>query len=72
MNRKRRKKAALMPRLGPPQNLRPAGAHESKKHYNRKRNKAALRRYDEDGFSLYSGWYRARSKSASRRNPSES
>jgi hypothetical protein len=49
MNKKRRK-AKLMPRLGPPANLRPAGAHESKKHYNRKREKAALERYDENGF----------------------
>lgn len=49
MKRKRRK-AALMPRLGPAQNLRPAGAHESRKRYNRKRAKAALKRYDEDGF----------------------
>lgn len=47
---KRRRKAKLVPRLGPPQNVRPAGAHESKKHYNRKRHKAALARYDEDGF----------------------
>lgn len=49
MNRKRRKRA-LMPRLGPAQNVRPAGAHEAKTAYNRKRQKAALRRYDEDGF----------------------
>lgn len=49
MKRKRRK-AALMPRLGPPQNLRPAGAHEPRTRYNRKRAKAALKRYDEDGF----------------------
>ena len=48
MNKKRRK-AKLVPRLGPAQNLRPAGAHESKKRYNRKRQKAALERY-EDGF----------------------
>ena len=50
MNRKKRRKAKLVPRLGPPQNLRPAGAHESKKRYDRKRHKAALARYDEDGF----------------------
>lgn len=51
MNKKRRKaKLKLAPPLGPPQNLRPAGAHESKKRYNRKRHKAALERYDEDGF----------------------
>ena len=48
--KKKRKKKALMPRLGPPQNLRPAGAHEAKTIYNRKRQKAALERYDEDGF----------------------
>ena len=39
-----------MPRIGPPTNLRPAGAYESKKRYNRKRKKAELERYDEDGF----------------------
>jgi hypothetical protein len=50
--RKKRRKAILLPRLGPPQNLRPAGAHESKKHYNRKRQKAALERYVEDGFAV--------------------
>lgn len=47
--KKKRRKATLMPRLGPPVNLRPAGAHESKKRYNRKRSKAALKQYDEDG-----------------------
>jgi hypothetical protein len=50
MNKKRRRKAKLVPPLGPPQNLRPAGAHETKKRYNRKRAKAALAKYDEDGF----------------------
>lgn len=54
MNKKRRK-AKLVPRLGPPQNLRPAGAHENKRHYNRKRHKAALERYDEDGFFISRG-----------------
>ena len=49
MKRKRRK-PKITPRLGPPQNLRPAGAHEPKNRYNRKRRKAALERYDEDGF----------------------
>ena len=57
MKRKRRK-AVLVPRLGPAQNLRPAGAHESKKHYNRKRQKAALNRYVEDGFAVCSGLLR--------------
>lgn len=48
--KKRRRKAKLVPRLGPPQNLRGAGAHEPKTRYSRKRQKAALARYDEDGF----------------------
>jgi hypothetical protein len=55
MNKKRRK-PKLVPRLGPPENLRPAGAHESKKRYNRKRQKAALVRNDEDGFFCVSHW----------------
>lgn len=40
--RKRRRKAALKPRLGPPANLRPAGAHKTKKWYSRRRNKAIV------------------------------
>jgi hypothetical protein len=45
MARKKRRK--LVPRLGPAVNLRPAGAHESKKLYDRKKIKAALRREDD-------------------------
>ena len=50
--KKRRKKPPqLVPRLGPPTNLRPAGAHESVKRYNRKKLKAALiQEEDESGF----------------------
>ena len=48
--KRQRKRAALMPRLGPPTNLRPAGAHESLKRYNRKRQKAALQRDAQSGF----------------------
>ena len=33
----------LVPRLGPPTNLRPAGAHEALTLYNRKRKKRELR-----------------------------
>lgn len=51
--KRKRKKQALVPRLGAPQNLRPAGPHEPKTAYNRKRLKAALKRYDEDGFRFY-------------------
>ena len=40
--RKRRRKAALKPRLGPATNLRPAGPHKTKKRYSRKRNKAII------------------------------
>ena len=55
MANKKRRKRLLVPRLGPAVNLRPAGAHESKKLYDRKRIKAALRRTeDEGGFVIYS------------------
>jgi len=46
----KRRRRRLVPRLGPATNLRPAGAHESKKLYDRKRIKAALRRDDEGAF----------------------
>jgi hypothetical protein len=46
--RRRRKKSQVVPRLGPPKNLRPAGAHESPKLYNRKRVKDRLRREGEE------------------------
>jgi len=45
----KRRKRRLVPRLGPAVNLRPAGAHESKKLYDRKRIKAALRRNEDEG-----------------------
>jgi hypothetical protein len=54
MTRKRRKRKAakLVPRLGPATNLRPGGAHESRKRYNRKRLKIALQQELEgDSFS---------------------
>jgi len=47
---KKRRKMKLVPRLGPATNLRPAGAHESMKLYNRKRAKAAHRKEAESGF----------------------
>ena len=51
--KRRRKLRAIVPRLGPPTNLRPAGAHESAKHYDRKKMKAALRRENaESGFLI--------------------
>ncbi len=40
--RRRRKTPAIVPRRGPAVNLRPAGAHESTKRYNRKKLKIAL------------------------------
>lgn len=66
MKRKRRK-AKLVPRLGPAQNLRPAGAHRSKKLYNRKRHKAALENYVEDGFIVCSAGRRRTSSVSSAR-----
>ena len=48
--RRRRKKPPVMPPRGPATNLRPAGAHESKKRYDRKKTDAVLRQEeDEDG-----------------------
>jgi hypothetical protein len=55
MAKKRRRKIALMPRLGPPTNLRPAGAHDTLKRYNRKRIKAALLREAQSGFDRSKG-----------------
>ena len=43
MAKKKRRKMKLVPRLGPPTNLRPAGAHETLTRYNRKRKKSELR-----------------------------
>ena len=40
--RKRRRKAKIKPPLGPAVNLRPAGAHEDKRRYDRKGNKAII------------------------------
>lgn len=40
---KRRKKTAVVAPLGPPTNLRPAGAHPVKKKYSRRRNKEIAR-----------------------------
>jgi hypothetical protein len=48
--KRRRKKPQLVPRLGPPTNLRPAGAHDSKKRYSRKRRKAGLGREEQAEF----------------------
>ena len=41
--KKKRRKLKLVPRLGPPANLRPAGAHNVLTRYNRKRKKRELR-----------------------------
>ena len=48
--RRRKPGVVLVPRLGPPQNLRPAGAHEARTRYDRKKEKAALQRDAESGF----------------------
>ena len=42
MAKKKRRKMKLVPRLGPPTNLRPAGAHETLTRFNRKRKKREL------------------------------
>lgn len=54
MKKRRRRHAPpkIVPRLGPATNLRPAGAHESLKRYNRRKLKTALRQeIAEGGFS---------------------
>lgn len=43
---KRNRRAAATPRLGPPTNLRPAGAHKSRRMESRQRVKARLNRQD--------------------------
>lgn len=47
--RRRHKPPALVPRRGPALHLRPAGAHESLKRYNRKKLKIALRQELAEG-----------------------
>jgi hypothetical protein len=41
---KRKPAAPLVPRLGPPENLRPAGTHRDKRRRTRAEEKAALRK----------------------------
>lgn len=51
--KKRRRPPTLVPRLGPPTNLRPAGAHDDATTYNRRAQKAALRQeIAESGFAF--------------------
>jgi hypothetical protein len=51
MARKRRRKKNIVPPRGPATNLRPAGAHKSKKLYDRRETKAALEE-EENGPSV--------------------
>ena len=53
MAKKKRRPVLLVPPRGPATNLRPAGAHDDETAYNRKKEKAALRReIAESGFPL--------------------
>lgn len=47
----KRRKPSLIGRLGPKTNIRPAGAHEDRKVYNRKNAKIALRQALAEGDS---------------------
>lgn len=47
--KKKRRKVTIVPPLGPATNVRPAGAHKSKKLYDRNKMKAVFRK-EEDGF----------------------
>lgn len=49
--KKKRRKAKIVPPMGPATNVRPAGAHKSKKLYDRNKMKAIFRK-GEDGFFL--------------------
>ncbi len=40
--RKRRRKSKIKPPLGPATNLRPAGAHKTKKRYDRRQNQQII------------------------------
>lgn len=53
MAKKKRRPVLLVPPRGPATNLRPAGAHDDETVYDRKKEKAALRReIAESGFPL--------------------
>jgi hypothetical protein len=53
MAKKKRRPVLLVPPRGPATNLRPAGAHDDETVYDRKKEKAALRReIAEGGFPL--------------------
>ncbi len=51
----RKRKTLVVPRLGPPVNLRPAGVHVGKKQINRAKIKAALRAEAKSGFDVFAG-----------------
>ncbi|MDQ6930402.1 MAG: hypothetical protein M3126_07030 [Candidatus Eremiobacteraeota bacterium] len=52
MKKKRKRlRALIVPAMGPATNIRPAGAHTSKKLYDRHKMKAIFRQ-DEDGFFI--------------------
>ena len=54
MAKKKRRPVFLVPPRGPATNLRPAGAHDDETAYDRKKEKAALRReIAESGFPLF-------------------
>ncbi len=51
----RKRTTLVVPRLGPPMNLRPAGVHVEKKHISRAKIKAALRAEAKSGFDVSAG-----------------
>ncbi len=62
----------IVPRRGPPSNLRPAGAHDDETAYDRKKEKAVLRRdLAEDGFPLESRAEARRSAAKAAEKPKE-
>jgi hypothetical protein len=46
--KKKRRVVALVPRMGPPQNLRPAGAHRDRRDDDRRIVKLELRKFEAE------------------------
>ncbi len=46
--KKKRRLVALVPRLGPPENLRPGGAHRNRRREDRAIVKLELRKFEAD------------------------
>jgi hypothetical protein len=50
--KKKKPKKKIVPRLGPPTNLRPAGAHEDKAAYKRRKSELEEREAETEGVEI--------------------